>query len=89
MFVKTWSLKNDYVCEIAFAGFGSWSFDNKFAHNVLIFGVNDGSWKCSGSRRNNFLMSAEIPTDDNVGEPKNKLRINFVKSKTGFFLSWY
>ena len=32
-------------------------------------------------------MSAEVPNDDNVGEPKNKLRINFAKSKTGFFLS--
>ena len=40
----------------AFDSVGWWSFDNDFARNVVIFGVNNSSLSHSDKRKNNFLV---------------------------------
>ena len=35
---------------------GSWSFDNEFARNVIIFGVDSSSSSHSDNRKNNILI---------------------------------
>ena len=39
---------------IAFNGKGSWSLDNDFARNVVIFGADNSSSSHSDTRKNNF-----------------------------------
>ena len=41
---------------------GSWSFDNDYTRNVLIFGVDNSSSSHADNRKNNFLMLSEGPT---------------------------
>ena len=41
---------------IAFDGAGSGSFDNDFASNVIIFGVDNSSWSHTDNSKNNFLV---------------------------------
>ena len=38
------------------------SFDNDFAKNVIIFGVDNSSSSHSDNRRNNFFILGEGPT---------------------------
>lgn len=40
-----------------------WSFDNGFARNVVIFGVNNSSPSHADNQTNNFLVSVK-------GQPK-------------------
>ena len=57
--------KEKYVCRgygITFDSWGSWSFDNDFARNVVIFGVDHSSSSHSDNRKNNFLILGEGPT---------------------------
>ena len=41
---------------ISFDGAGSWSFDNDFAKNVLIFGVDNSSSPHTDNHKNNFSV---------------------------------
>ena len=58
---------------ITFDSAASWSFDNGFARNVIIFGVDNSSSSHSDNRKNNFLVLGEGPTygiDRNFGAPE-------------------
>ena len=58
--------KNKYMYStygIAFDGKGAWSFGNYFARNVIIFGVDNGSWSYSDNCTNNFLVLDEATTE--------------------------
>ena len=77
---------------ITFGSAGSWSFDNGFARNVVIFGVDNSSSSHSDNRQNNFLVLGEGPTyviNGRFGSPEKKFSINFTKSNTKFCLSWH
>ena len=50
------------VYGIPFDRGGSWSFDNDFARNVIIFAVDNSSSSHSDNRKNNFLILGEGPT---------------------------
>ena len=47
---------------ITFDSASSWSFDNEFARNFIIFGVDNSSSSHSDNRRNNFLILGGRPT---------------------------
>ena len=47
---------------ITFDSSGSWSFDNDFGRNPIIFGADNSSSSNSDSRKNNFLILGEGPT---------------------------
>ena len=49
---------------IAFNGEGSWSFDNEFARNAVIFGFDNSSSFYTNNQKNNFLVLAEGPIND-------------------------
>ena len=80
--------KDKYVYSrygITFDSGGSWNFDNDFARNVTIFGVDDTSSFHSDNYKNNFLI---------LGGPalvalnqKKKFSINFSKANTNICLS--
>ena len=64
---------------ITFDSAGSWSFDNDFARNVIIFGVDNSSSSHSENRTNNFLILGEGPTygvNGSFGSPEKKFNIN-------------
>ena len=71
---------------------GSWSFDNDFARNVIIFGV-DNSLSChSNNRQNNFLKLGEAPTyrtNGSFGSSEKNFNINFTKADTIFFFLFF
>ena len=62
---------------ITFDSAGSWSINNDFARNVIVFGVSDSSTSHSDNRKTNFLILDEGPTfriNEKFGSPqKNKL----------------
>ena len=65
-------------------------FDNDFARNVIIFGVDDSSSSHSDNHKNNFLVLGEDPTFRVNGSPEKMFSINFSKANTKFCLSlWY
>ena len=75
---------------ITFDSAGSWSFENDFARNVIIFGVYNISSSHSDNRKNNFLILGEGPTYDihgSFGSPEKKFNINFTKASTKLCLS--
>ena len=47
---------------IIFVSASSWSFDNEFARNVIIFGVDNSSSSHSDNDKNNFLILGGRPT---------------------------
>ena len=47
---------------IAFDREDSWSFDNDFARNIIIFGVSNSSSSYAHNRKNNSLVLVEGPT---------------------------
>ena len=68
---------------------GSWSFDNDFARNVIIFGVDNSSSSHSDNCKNNFLILGKGPTYDIKGSlfsPEKKFSINFTKANIKFCL---
>ena len=74
---------------ITFDSAGSWSFDNDFARNDAIFGVDNSLSSHSDNRKNNFLVLCEGPTNGingSFGSPEKKLSINFTKANTKFCL---
>ena len=59
------SNKETYVYSgnrITFSSAGSWSFDNDFPRNVIIFGVDNSSSSHSDNHKNNCLILSEGPT---------------------------
>ena len=87
--VVKYSDKEKYVysgCDITFDSGGSWSFDNDFARNVVIFGV-DSSSSHSDNCKNNFLILGKSPTfgiNRSFGSTEKKFNINFSKANTKF-----
>ena len=73
------SNKEKYVYSgygITFDSTGSWSFNNDFARNVILFGVNSSSSSHSDNRKNNFLVLGEDPTygiNESFGSPEKKV----------------
>ena len=69
LFGATNIVKNSDKEKYVYSGYGikfdsasSWSFDNDFARNVIIFDV-DNSWSIlSDNRKNNFLILGKGPT---------------------------
>ena len=75
---------------VTFYNTGSWSFDNEFARNVVIFGVDDSLSSHSDNSRNNFLILREGPTygiNGSFGSAEKKFNINFTKVNTKLCLS--
>ena len=85
--------KENYVYSgygITFDSTSSWYFDNDFARNGIIFGVdNSPSSSHSDNRNNNFLILGESPTYGINGsfESPGKKIINFTIANTKFCLS--
>ena len=76
----------------AFDGKGEWSFDNDYARNVIIFGVDNSSPSHADNLKNNFLILGEgdnISNNGSFGAPEKKLSINFTKLNTKFCLSFH
>ena len=69
--------------EITFDSAGSWSFDNDFARNAVIFGTDNSSSSHSDNRKNNFLILGAGPTygiNGSFGSPEKKvLVLNLLK----------
>ena len=77
-------VKNSDKEKYLYSGYGitfdsgdSWSFDNDFARNVIIFGVDNSSSSHSDNRKNNFAPWCT----------RKKFRINLIKANTKFYLS--
>ena len=85
--------KENYIYRgygITFDSGGSWSFDNDFTRNVIIFGVDNSSSSHVDNRKNNFFMLGEGSTfgiNGSFESPEKKFRINFSKANTKFCLS--
>ena len=80
-----------YSCYgIAFDGKGSWSFNNDFARNITIFGIDNSSLSHTDNLKNDFLILGERDSfgiKRSFGAPGKKINMNFSKSKTKFCLS--
>ena len=66
----------------AFDGKDFWSFDNKTARNVIIFGVDNSSSPHIDNPKNNFLVLGEGPTEGinyRVGAADKKLLLTLLK----------
>lgn len=69
---------------IAYHGAGLQNFDNDFAKNVLIFGIDNSSSAHTHKYKNNFMVLVKGPFDDSnisVSAAEQKLSINFTKAK--------
>ena len=69
---------------IAFDGACFCSFDNDFARNIVIFGVDNSLSSHADNRKNNFLVLSEGPTDyinGSLGAAERKFSIIFSKAK--------
>ena len=61
---------------ITFDSGGSWSFDNEFARNVVIYGVDNSSSSDSDNSKNNFLILGEdlaYDINENFAEPEKRV----------------
>ena len=70
------------ACAITHANQGSWSFDNDFARNDVIFGVYNSLSFHTDNRKNNFLVLGEGATDginDSTGAVEKNLVLTLVK----------
>ena len=71
---------------------GSWSFNNDYARNVIISGVDNASSSHSDNRKNIFLILGEGPTfgvNGKFGSVAKRFNINFTKVNTKFCLSYF
>ena len=66
-----------------------WSFENDFARNVIISGVDDSLSSHSDNCKNNFVTVEGLTFGVNgkFGSPEKKNSINFTKANTKFSLS--
>ena len=97
MFEATNIVKNNDKEEYVYSGYGiafngkvEWYFDNDYARNVIIFGVDNSSSSHADNLRNDFLILGEGDTfgiNGSFGAPEKKFRINFSKANTKFCLS--
>ena len=101
--LKNWSfgvtniVKTDDISKYVYSGYGitfrtagSWSFDNDFAGNAVIFVAENISSSSTDNCQNNFLMLSEEPPNDIngcAGNAEKKVRINISKAKTEYHLS--
>ena len=87
------TVKENYVYScygIAFDGKGSWSFNDDFARNVIIFEIDNSSLSHTDNLKNDFLILGERDSSgikESLGVPAKKININFSKAKTKFYLS--
>ena len=61
---------------MTFDSAGSWSFDNDYATNVIVFGVDNSSSSHSDNHKTNFLILHEGPTygiNGSFGSPDNSM----------------
>ena len=75
---------------IAFDWKGDWSFDNDYARNVIIFGVDNSSSSHADNLKNNFLILGDGDTfsiNGSFGALEKKFSINSSKANTKFCLS--
>ena len=75
---------------IVFDGKISWSFNDDFAGNVIIFGVDNSLSSHTDNPKNDFLILGEGDTfgiNGSFGAPEKKVDINFSKAKTKLSLS--
>ena len=75
---------------ITFHGAGTKSFNNYFARNFIIFGVDNSSPSHPDNRKNNFLVLGNGPTfciGGSFGSAEKIFSINFSKATTKFCLS--
>ena len=77
-----------YSCNgITFDGEGSWSSDNDFTRNVIIFGADNSSPSYAANHKNNFFMLCEgtfFGVNGSFSSPEKKVSINFSKANTKF-----
>ena len=69
---------------------GSWSFNNDFARNNIIFGIDNSSLSHADNRKNNFLILGEGPTygiNGSFVSQEKKISTNFTIVNTKFCLS--
>ena len=89
-------VKNSDKEKYMYSGYGitfdcasSWSFDNDFARNVIIFDFDDSSSSHPDNRKNNFLILGEGPTfgiNGSFRSLEKNFSINFTKANTKFCL---
>ena len=76
---------------IRFDSGGPWSFDNDFAWNVVILGVDNSSSSHSEDQKDNFLILGEGPTygiNRSVESREKKLVLILLEfNNTKFFLN--
>ena len=69
---------------------GSWSFNNDFARNFIVFDADNSSLSHLDNRKNNFLILDEGPAygiNGSFGSPEKNLSINFTKANIKFCLN--
>ena len=71
MFATTNKVKNNHKENWGYSGYGitfdsasSWSFDQEYARNIAIFGVDNSLSSHDGNHKNTFLVLAEVTTFD-------------------------
>ena len=65
-------------------GTGSWSFDNNFAKNVVIFGVNNSSLFHTVNCKNKFSVLGEGPFMIVPVLQRKRLELTLVKQSQSF-----
>ena len=89
------STKEKYVSSgygIVFDRAGSLNFNNGYARNYAIFGVDHRSSSHFDNHKNNFLILDEGPNygiNGTFGSPEKKVSINFTKANSTFYSSFY
>ena len=97
LFEATNRVKNGDKEKYVYSGYGiildstgSWTFDNDFAGNVIIFGVDNSSLSKNYNHKNNLLILDEVPTygiNGRFESPEKRFSINFSQANTKFSLS--
>ena len=72
---------------IAFDWKGSWSFNDEFARNVIIFGVDNSSSSQTDSLKHDFVISGEgdnFKINGSLGAPEKNVMLILVKQRQSF-----
>ena len=75
--------------EITFDSADSWNFNNDFARNFVIFGVDSSSSSLADNSNNNHLVLGKgsfYEINGSFGSPEKMFVINFSKESTKFCL---
>ena len=76
---------------MAFDGEGSWSFDNDFVRNVIIFGVDNSLSSRTDDGKNNFLVLGKVPTgsiNHSTDRAEKIYKIKFSKANIKFCVNY-